>query len=171
MHDFNIKVPGVIRLSAEYLLNPQAMTRPYSLLGAVCLAVVYSSIGLLSESVRPCPPTDTMVLLMIPAIVAGIPFGVWLPHARAGIMGDIWHVPRHTLLLPRWLVSLIGTSSIGAALGFLVLAATTDTAYFGWFAAQLVVTTAFVYSARKRYLRHPLSEFVMPFPYPLRRRM
>ena len=119
------------------------------MLGAICIAVVYSSIAVLLESARSLPPIDIVGVLMIPAIVAGIPFAVWLPHARVGIMGGIWHLPRHTLLLQRWVVCLIGTSTIGVTLGSLMLAVTTDVAYVVWFAAQLIVTIAFVFAAKK----------------------
>lgn len=131
------------------------------------------AIGLLPEDARQLPPTDLLIGLLVPAVLFGVPFSVWLPHARAGLMGDRWHVPRQAFLLPRWLVCLIGTQMIGVALGVAILSLSTDVRYGLLFVMQLTGTIAFVLSAQRRFSRPPSFEFAMgsPFPYPLRKRM
>lgn len=149
------------------------MQRPYSIVGALLIAFAYAGIGLVPPAARQLPSSDVLLVLIIPAILLGVPFAIWLPHARAGSMGDHWHVPRHTFLMPRLLVCLIGTTMIGATFGTLILSGATDVRYGLLFMMQLFGTIAFVWSARRRFSRHPSSEFVMgsPFPFPLRKRM
>lgn len=88
-------------------------------------------------------------------------------------LGDSWHVPRHTLLMPRWLVCLIGTQMIGISLATLTLAIVSDIRYGLLWVMQTAGAIAFVVSANRRFARHPKTEFVMrsPFPFPLRKRM
>ena len=149
------------------------MTRPFSIVGALCFSVLYASIGLLPESARPLPPIGILLLAVIPLTLVGIPFAAWLPHARAGFIGDVYRVPSHTLLIPRWLVCLMGTTMIGVAVGTLGLAVTIDARYGLLLGLHFFGTIAFVASAQRRFNHHPSSEFVMqsPFPYPLRKRM
>jgi hypothetical protein len=82
-------------------------------------------------------------------------------------------VPSHTLLMPRWLVCLIGTQMIGVSLGALALCVVLDIRYGLLGVMHSFATIAFIVSANRRFARHPRSEFVMrsPFAYALRRRM
>ncbi|QDV61049.1 hypothetical protein Mal65_01720 [Crateriforma conspicua] len=88
-------------------------------------------------------------------------------------MGDQWRVPSHTLLMPRWLVCLIGTQMIGISLGAFALCVVTDIRYGLLCVMHSLGTITFIVSANRRFARHPKSEFVMrsPFPFPLRKRM
>ncbi len=149
------------------------MRRPYSVIGSLMIACAYAGLGLLPPNARPLPPSDVLQVLIIPATLFGIPFAIWLPHARAGSMGDHWHVPRHTFLVPRWVVCTIGTQMIGATLGTLILFAATDKRYGLLFLMHLFPAIALVWAARRRFSRHPSSEFVLGLllPFPLRKRI
>lgn len=57
---------------------------------------------------------------------------------------------------------------IGATFGTLILSRATDVGYGLLFTMQLFGTVAFVWSARRRFSRHPSSEFVMGSPFPSR---
>ena len=150
------------------------MRRPYSIVWAVVLAIIFcAAIALTPADARPLPSVGVLSWLLLPALLLGIPFSAWLPHARAGTMGDHWQVPSHTLLMPRWLVCLIGTQMIGISLGALGLCVVSDIRYGLLCVIHSFGTIAFIASANRRFARHPKSEFVMrsPVHYPLRQRM
>ncbi|MBB3210285.1 hypothetical protein FHS27_006132 [Rhodopirellula rubra] len=65
------------------------MTRPFSIVGALCFSLLYASIGLIPESTHLLPPSGILLLAVIPLMLIEIPFAAWLPHARAGFMADI----------------------------------------------------------------------------------
>ncbi|WP_165700990.1 hypothetical protein [Crateriforma conspicua] len=138
------------------------------------LAIIFCApIALTPAYARQLPSADVLSWLLVPALLLGVPFSAWLPHARAGTMGDQWRVPSHTLLMPRWLVCLIGTQMIGISLGAFALCVVTDIRYGLLCVMHSLGTITFIVSANRRFARHPKSEFVMrsPFPFPLRKRM
>ena len=150
------------------------MRRPYSIAWSVVFAIIFCvAIAITPDNARHLPSAGVLSWLLVLALLLGIPFSAWLPHARAGSMGVHWRIPSHTMLLPRWLVSLIGTQMIGISLGALALFMVADTRYGLLCVMHFFGTIAFIVSANRRFARHPKSEFVMPspFPYPLRERM
>lgn len=142
------------------------LRRPYSIAWAVVLAIIFGgAIALTPAGARQLPSAGVLSWLLVPALLFGIPFSAWLPHVRAGAMGDHWHVPSHTLLLPRWLVCLIGTQMIGISLGALALCVMSDIRYGLLCVMHSFGTVAFIVSANRRFARHPKSEFVMRSPF------
>jgi hypothetical protein len=130
-------------------------------------------IGLLARSVAGLPP-EIPVTVLISFAILGVPFGYWLPIARAKFVGgNMWALPSQTLLMPRFLVCLIATMTIGAAIGGGVLGIVLDYRYLILGLGYMLFSAAFTYSALRRFLHHPLTEFVMPlpFPFPSRGRM
>ena len=76
------------------------------------------------------PSAGELALVVLPfSLIAGLPFGYWLPVARAGFFGGAWRVPYHTLLFSRPLVYIIATGLIGTVIGCGVLGIVDDRRY------------------------------------------
>jgi hypothetical protein len=148
--------------------------RPYSIPGAILIALALLSTGLLAPDAARLPPDAILASVAIPMfVVFGVPFAYWLPIARAKFFGGMSRVPSQTLLLPRCLVCLIATMTIGVAIGMALLGIAVDYRYLMLGLGYMLFSAAFTFSAVRRFRRHPLTEFVMPSPFrfPLRGRM
>lgn len=147
--------------SLKFVTHPTLKPmRPYSVPVAFVFAIVLCAVAMAAPSL-PLPNAKLLAILIVPALMLGVPFGIWLPHASVWPMGKLFRVPSNTLLLPRPLVSLIGTQAIGTSLCALALCVATDARYGLLFILQALVAIAFVASAQRRFNRHPSSEFVM----------
>ena len=132
----------------------------------------FEFLGSLLQAEATLPPS-LLLTMLIPCIILGLPFLYFLPILRAGSILNLWQVPDSTFLFPRSVVSLLGTTMVGAALSYLALCIASDFRFGILFVLQLLFVIPFVISANRRFKRHPNTELVMPlpFPFPFRKKM
>ena len=143
--------------------------RPYSIPGAILIALVTACTGLLAPAAAGLPfadiPASVAIPMFVMSVIFGVPFAYWLPIARVGFVGGPRHVPSRTLLLPRSLVCLIATTTIGVSIGMVVSGIVVDYQYLILGLWYMLFSAAFTYSALRRFRHHPLTEFVIPSPF------
>jgi hypothetical protein len=117
------------------------------------------------------PPAMPLAAVLFMSAV-GVAFAYWCPIARARFfLGNSNGLPGATFLLSRPWVCLLGTLLLGGALGGLGLSAFIDFRY-AWLALmQSLVAAVFIFSASRRFRRHPASEWVWPPLYYLFRKL
>lgn len=139
--------------------------RPYSIPGSLLCAFLVVCIGQLPPGPAELPPAAALAAVLIPiCAVFGVPFGYWLPIARARFF-LVQRVPSETILLPRFLVCMIATPLIGVVIGCGILGIVLDSRYLILGLGYMLCTAAFTLSAVRRFRHHPLAEFVMPLPW------
>ena len=143
------------------------MKAPLSIGGVTAIAMLHIALyPLVNEIERQGLHTPPDSFLLIAAAIMLIPsliFAYALPKIRVGSMSRYWHVPRHTFVLSRPLLCLLGTSMTGTAIG---TAAVGLIAGWGTFAHGFITSLnalVFLYSANQRCQRPAASEFTMVF--------
>jgi hypothetical protein len=144
-------------------------TRPYSIPGALLIALVTACTGLLAPATAGLPfadvPASVAIRMFVMSVILGVPFAYWLPIVRAEFFGGLRRVPSQTLLLPRLLVCLKATMTIGAGIGMAVLGIVVDYQYLILGLWYMLFSAAFTFSAVRRFRHHPATEFVIPSPF------
>lgn len=160
-------------------IRASTLRRPFWISGVLAEALLVVALGLAHPELMPpkmmlpgaarMPPPLAVVLFMS---ACGVAFAYWLPIARARFFPGYSHrLPSMTLLLSRPLVCLFGSVLLGSALGGLILSALDDFRH-AWVAlGQLLVAATFIFSASRRFRRHPTSEWVYPPVYYLFRKL
>jgi hypothetical protein len=106
--------------------------------------------------------TTALVLLGIGTVVA-LPLAFAMPRLKAAFMGELWRAPSSTYLMPRWLIWLCLSSSLGQIIGVVAYALVHEPPLL-WLGALLTcICGAFCLGAWPRLSRHAGSEFTMPW--------
>lgn len=143
------------------------MKAPLSIGGVIAIAVFHLALyPLVNEFSQQGPHTPSDSFLLIAAAIMLIPsliFAYVLPKLRVGSMSRYWHLPRHTYILSRPLLCLLGTSMTGTAIGTAAVGSVAGWATFAQGFLLSLNALVFLYSANERCQRPAASEFTMFF--------
>ena len=143
------------------------MKAPLSVGGVVAIAVLHIALfPLVNEIARQglhTPPDSFLLIAGVIMLIPSVVFAYALPKIRVGSMSRFWQAPRHTYVLSRTLLCVLGTSMTGTAIGTVSVGLFAEWATFSQGVILALNALAFLYSANERCQRPATSEFTMVF--------
>ena len=151
--------------TAKKLANISYNSKPYWTSLTIVLTFAYMAVGYFIPNEMDVDISFFWIAALLFAVPATI-FAWFLPRMDAGPMQEVWRLPKNAFLLNRTLVRICGSTLIGMAISYSILAFSKGGMFVPLAVLNLFSAVAFNLSASKRMRRHPKSEFAMPLPLP-----
>ncbi len=130
---------------------------------AIVVAALTLTAAVLAPDETPLPALsdDMELVVLLASTIVSLPLAFVMPCLQASFFGQIWRVPYHTYLMPRWMIRLCIAMMAGQVAALFALAALHNPRLFWIGGSMSFVGGAFCAGAWRRLKKPSRTEFVM----------